>query len=1167
MEDVLGGFSVASTRRSSGKHFVAWLIIFTHIATFLPFSGAYANDDIVDLEPIIDFKALFGSNSDLLGSAKTYDFDASTGTVKSITVDGDFSSQLSLFIKRNNIWSEFERLQNVPLAAGTQNISLSDIDAEAIRVQLIPLSDWTGREPVVWLDGIDGEQVFAKSVVGLRLDNLAADRFAPIVMTAQPTAVALGQQGFALALPWTSSQIESAHLRYNVHGVDSAAGVIRQVNDELAQGGAVLTASSSSVWIEEPISPRWLTVGSNRITFRAPDSDYATNFSVTDVQLSVTLKYPSRQARGVRANFGETENALMAVIDGAIDTGVALSLGSTNAHIPGGWSSHWGEESGFGVAPEVEVLFKRSVLLSSVDLVLTGGAVRVALDIRGEQGWIHDVAFVNVAADELTAVSLNLVSPQIATAARLRFKQLSEERVVLIEAQPVGVSVGTDFARLELTPLSRGNLYGDSIYLRGHISSGNSDDLPAIVTAGSTVLLSTLGGGFETWLAQNNGNNSLPIEAELADGSTVSSTLEILGHPDNVTALTFGTPATLGIPVNSVTTEIPTVISTVEQSLTDANSMVSGRSVRARAGEETELSLRGAHLKIGKKALRSKQEVSISALSDRDMPSLSPGMINVTKGGVDGRGKGYRFLPHGVKFDQSVSVRLAFDRSKIPNGSSVDEVKTYFFDEETGRWLALEREDLDEQLDEVVSKTDHFTDMINAVVQVPDAPETTAFNPTRVKDLKIANPAANIDVIQPPSANSEGDARISYPIALPPGRRGMEPQLALQYGSEGGNGWAGLGWSLAAPSISIDTRWGAPRYSNTKETETYSFNGAQLAPTAHRDTPINRVSGDRIFHRRSEAQFARVVRKGSGPTNYWWHVTDKDGLQHFYGGAPTTGVVNDAVLRTQEGNIGHWALLASQDTDGNRIEYRYIKPQDTGFVSHNEDGSGEPGENIYLSEVEYTKHANAQSKTFTVEFIRDRDLGESRRPDVQIDARLGLKRVTADLLRELRVKYDSRLVRRYELIYRKGSFDKTLLESVVHYDSSGGEFYRHNFDYFNDVIDVAGGELFEGERAWSLADNPTNVEVGIPGAAESITNIEDGLTTLGGGSASGSGQSVAVTVGPFDGNLACKSLTAGGHVGGGSSTSIGEISLADMDGDGLPDILVGNNGLKYLPNN
>jgi len=45
--------------------------------------------------------------------------------------------------------------------------------------------------------------------------------------------------------------------------------------------------------------------------------------------------------------------------------------------------------------------------------------------------------------------------------------------------------------------------------------------------------------------------------------------------------------------------------------------------------------------------------------------------------------------------------------------------------------------------------------------------------------------------------SASGAATFSVPIKLPPGSAGMAPVLALQYGSQGGEGLLGLGWSIS----------------------------------------------------------------------------------------------------------------------------------------------------------------------------------------------------------------------------------------------------------------------------------------------------------------------------------------------------------------------------------
>ena len=120
-------------------------------------------------------------------------------------------------------------------------------------------------------------------------------------------------------------------------------------------------------------------------------------------------------------------------------------------------------------------------------------------------------------------------------------------------------------------------------------------------------------------------------------------------------------------------------------------------------------------------------------------------------------------------------------------------------------------------------------------------------------------------------------------------------------------GLLGEGWDLNIPTISVDTRWGVPRYNNTKESETYLLNGAMLCASengnlvlAHR-TDFDRVS-DRQFYTRIGGDFSRIIRKGNSPSNYTWEVTDKRGVKYTYGGdgAVLKGLFTDVNGNTKE---------------------------------------------------------------------------------------------------------------------------------------------------------------------------------------------------------------------------------------------------------------------------
>ena len=54
-------------------------------------------------------------------------------------------------------------------------------------------------------------------------------------------------------------------------------------------------------------------------------------------------------------------------------------------------------------------------------------------------------------------------------------------------------------------------------------------------------------------------------------------------------------------------------------------------------------------------------------------------------------------------------------------------------------------------------------------------------------------------IVEPFADLFTGTLSAAIPLQTPPGRRGVEPHLALEYRSSNGNGWVGVGW---APQLS-----------------------------------------------------------------------------------------------------------------------------------------------------------------------------------------------------------------------------------------------------------------------------------------------------------------------------------------------------------------------------
>lgn len=567
---------------------------------------------------------------------------------------------------------------------------------------------------------------------------------------------------------------------------------------------------------------------------------------------------------------------------------------------------------------------------------------------------------------------------------------------------------------------------------------------------------------------------------------------------------------------------------------------------RCKPSEAEQVVAEGFALDIPAGALSKKTDISVTRLHFSELPPLDAGMINVTP-----QEGGFRCLPHGVLFLRPVSLHMAYDSCLIPEGYSAQHVCTYFFDEKMRRWEQLPKDTLLASAAVLVSRTEHFTDFINAIIKLPDAPETQGYKPTSIKDLKAADASAGITPIALPTANNTGAASLQFPFKLPAPRQGVGPQLALRYNSEGGNGPLGLGWDMSLPSIGIETGWGVPRYDPDLQTETYTMGGEMLTPLAHRAAFAPRQGGEVRFYPRVEGSFSKIVRHGDSPKNYWWEVTNTDGSRSFYGGDGSK-VDDNAVLRDDlnGGNIAQWMLRETRDLNGNFVRYRYRVGKHSGVAG------GSEGWQIYLESVTYTGHGMEEGR-YTVKFKWG--LG---RNDIGIDCSLGFKKVAAERLDGVDIFFDNKLVRAYEFEYTLGAFYKTLLASVTEHDAEGKAFYRHKFDYWDEVRDGNGEyQAYSPEELWAIPNEDLKADLYLEagpfnGDASNINTSES----------KGWSGNLAATVGPIV-KMGSKEYSAGGSFGLSRTESNGIVSLVDIDGNGLVDRVFRKNGsLRFNPN-
>src|SRR5262252_8097435 len=176
------------------------------------------------------------------------------------------------------------------------------------------------------------------------------------------------------------------------------------------------------------------------------------------------------------------------------------------------------------------------------------------------------------------------------------------------------------------------------------------------------------------------------------------------------------------------------------------------------------------------------------------------------------------------------------------------------------------------------------------------------------------------------SVSPTGAALYSVPIAIPPGVAGMAPNLSLVYNSQGGNGIAGQGWELAGlsmihrcPRTRIEDGFGRPVVMD------------DLIHGAGGQTDGVCLDGQRLFeypdgtnYHQEKNTFSQITRLGGGS----FQVTTKSGEVRSYGLTvqarvmlPAGSVTGDPASGT---DIAIWLLDRVSDPWGNFYEIHYV---------------------------------------------------------------------------------------------------------------------------------------------------------------------------------------------------------------------------------------------------
>jgi hypothetical protein len=246
----------------------------------------------------------------------------------------------------------------------------------------------------------------------------------------------------------------------------------------------------------------------------------------------------------------------------------------------------------------------------------------------------------------------------------------------------------------------------------------------------------------------------------------------------------------------------------------------------------------------------------------------------------------------------------------------------------------------------------------------------------------------------------------SIPIAVSPGRKGMQPSLALNYRSSNPNSWLGIGFSLNPGYIVRSTRLGPPSYDDIKDTF-YFVTDAGTTELVHLT--------DNLYQAKIESSFAKFFKEPDDS----WKIIGKDGSIIRLGQATNS-------KETSQSGTYSWFITKAIDTNKNYIEYSYIKDEGK----------------CYLNRIDYTGNEQGLSPTNSVEFFLE------GREDVPSSYISTSKISTAKRLKEIQVKVNSELVWQYILEYEySGDTNRSLLKSINQYGADGKGLPQQNLKY------------------------------------------------------------------------------------------------------------------------
>jgi RHS repeat-associated protein len=226
--------------------------------------------------------------------------------------------------------------------------------------------------------------------------------------------------------------------------------------------------------------------------------------------------------------------------------------------------------------------------------------------------------------------------------------------------------------------------------------------------------------------------------------------------------------------------------------------------------------------------------------------------------------------------------------------------------------------------------------------------------------------------------SNTGASFMKIPIVVPPGRKGVQPELNLIYHSFNRNGWAGYGWSIDLPAIQRATRKGVD----------YNANDYILYSNGIHEELVDRASewGANHYGKKIENEFTKYAYD---PERRRWQAYSKKGVRFSFGDTESS-------RQTTPGGVFKWLLDRVEDSNGNFMSINYAKDEGQ----------------IYPQSIIYTGNASTGDPGFfQVEFVFE------DRPDPVISWKTQSEEKTTRRLEKIAIYAGSQLARTYAADY------------------------------------------------------------------------------------------------------------------------------------------------------